>query len=203
MIGPESATQTLAAFLASQVPLYLAALRVLYPTETLPDPRLVSTADLAEIGAEHWPALIVAPDQMITNDARGHSQQSRPVFTVTYRMSIEGYVRADTYEATGTLVRRYASAVRSALVTSPRLRLPGQPWQGTYPRILVESITEEYAPVFEPSRGRTVGSFRTTVNLSQQETPLLPASLGDVATIEVTQTLVGVAEPLPPHGEDA
>lgn len=198
--GPDRAAVVLASYLRTELPGHLAALRALYPSVVIPDPRTVSSADLGEIGAEHWPAILVAPDELLENVRTGQTADARPLFEAAYRMSAEGYLRGKGYEATGALTRIYAAAVRSALTSKPTLRHVGIDWTGAFPRVDAGSIREEYAPVFEPSRGRTVGSFRTTFTLRQQEAPLLPVTHGMIESVDVEHTLVGPNEPLPTPG---
>lgn len=193
MIGADIAAEAVAERLRQALPAHLAALRELHAGSEIPDPRLVAAMELAEIGAEKWPAVLVAPEAIVLHQEQSRDRMARRQFLVRYRIAIEGYVRARTYEATAALNRRYAAAVRSVLVQQPSLGVNGQ----SYPRVGVNSVSEEYAPVFEVSRGRTVGSFRTTFELDCLEVPLIPAQVARVASVEVEQVAVGPTEPLP------
>ena len=197
MSGPEAAAETLAAYLRAVFPLHLAAMRAaetLTPTD-VPDPKLVSSADLPELGIEHWPALVVVPERLLDLAVADYAPDMRPRTEARYQMAVEGYVRAQGFEATGRLTRRYATALRSALLTSRTARPAGVAWGPESPRIDVRSIREEYSPTVEISRGRTIGSFRTVFDLTQAEMPyILPVGasglIGTVETVEVETKLI-------------
>lgn len=196
-MGPDAAASALAGYLDAVVPAHLAALRaaVSVGADVLPDPRVVTSAELSNLGVENWPAILAVPERLESLDLVD-MDGGRPTYVATYLVGVESYVRGVGFEATGRLNRWYAAAVRSALLSSRTLRAPGASSAGPAPRVEVESIREEYAPAAEATRGRTIASSRITLRLSIEERTLIPPGTGAVADVDVDVEAVGPATPL-------
>lgn len=198
VFGADDAAATLAAFLRVAVPAMLTNDRTARSLSLadLPDPKLITSSELPEIPVDSWPAIVAVPERVEQVRAVGYGETGHLEYDVQYRVAVECYVRAQGFEATGRMNRRYAAAVRAALLANRTLKLPQ--WSAARPRIDAESYVEEYTPTFEASRGRTIASSRATFTLRQLEATVLPDA-GQVATTHIDTVRVGPTSPMPVH----
>lgn len=199
--GAAAAADVLVAYIEAELPAMLAKARTAYAValEALPDPKLVTSAELPEVPVDAWPAVMVVPERLIGLNGADINPSGQTVYTARYRLAIETYVRAQGFEATGAMNRRYASTIAALLVRDPTCKVSNV-WAASYPRIDVTTIEANYLPTVSLSASRTIASSRTSFELTLLE---CPAALGHdpalVATTHVDSKIIGPTVPMPTH----
>ena len=181
MMGPELAATSVANYLRWAVPVHLDRIRASQNLDinSLPGVKLVTAADLGadlRIGPSSFPALSVLPEQLSSIQPVEIHPGNLSTYQADYTMAIEGYVAAQEPEQAGLVNRRFAAAVRSALLSTPSLRKTPEVTVPGTPKVLIDTIAEEYSPVLPENQsvnntGRWVASFRTSFTLRQIESP--------------------------------
>lgn len=183
MIGPEGAASAARAWLTARIPARLRVLEERYslPGGALADPAQVLDHEIGPLGLEKWPAVFVLPlrqDGMRLVDVR---EDSSEVYRVVYAINVLAWVRADSYATTDQLRKRYALAIREALLERKSLD-PDTDETVVDPT----SIREDYSDVMTDAAKRTIAGVSVTVNLIVTEVlePVVPA-YGVAADVDV------------------
>ena len=183
MRGPEAVATVLTARLAVAIParLRVAETRLGLPVGALPNPQRLVDYDAGPIPLESWPAVYVLPQRMtrltlIENTLDGEHYRAR------YPVRVLAWVRADGYQPTDLLRKRYALAIREALLD--RRALAGG---ATEREVAVDptTITEDYSEVMVDA-GRTIAGTWLDVDVTAVEVLDPPTALGVVNTKTVT-----------------
>lgn len=194
MQGPEHAADRLTGWLTDRIPAQLRALEARLDVAPIADPAQVLAHERGPIGIEDWPSVFVLPlrlERLALVDAEADGSE---LYRATYAIRVLAWVRADGYAATDTLRKRYALAVREALLERKSLELRPGVWTGNPDGDLTvdpTSIREDYSDVLTDDAARTIAGVDTTVAVTVLEHVAAPADLGTVLDTDVT--------PLPPH----
>ncbi len=204
MLGPEGAAEHARAWLAERIPARLRVLETRYslPANALANPTRVLAHEVGPIGLEDWPTVYVLPqrlERLELVDVRGDASE---VYRVTYALRVLAWVRADGHQATDRLRKRYALAIREALLERKSLTPAATYGSGDYggdgdTAIDPGSIREDYSDVFTDEAKRTIAGVIIDVNLIVVEVLDGPAALGTVTTVDVQET--GDTAAIPPH----
>lgn len=199
MLGPEGAARYAREWLADRLPARLRILEARYSTDTdtvtLPDPVHVLDHEVGPLAVEDWPTVFVLPQRnegMRLVDVRGDASE---VYRVTYSLQLLAWVRADGYTATDQLRKRYALAIREALLERKSLAPPATYGGGDYGDSREEtvvdpaSIRESYSGVFVDEAKRTIAGVEVTLNLIVTEVLDGPDALGVAETVDVHPAL--------------
>lgn len=207
MLGPEGAAELARSWLAERIPARLRILEARYSTDdvdvTLPDPAHVLAHEVGPIGIEDWPSVYVLPQRMTGMTAVDVREDASEVYRVTYSVRALGWLRAQDYATTDQLRKRYALAIREALLERKTLT-PAETYgsgdYGTNEDTVVDpfSIREDYSEVFTDQAKRTIAGVLVDFNLIVVETLDGPAPLGTLLEpVEVQET--GDTAAIPPH----
>lgn len=204
MIGPEGAADRVVEWLTPTIPARLRLLeaRLGLDPATLPDPQLIAAQERGPLGLEDWPSVFVLPQRL---DRLEPIEQAHPAggesYRATYVLRVLVWVRAEGYDATDTLRKRYVLAAREALLE--RKQLAAQPAYGTPPlegtefAVVPASIREDYSDVLVDDAKRTIAGAWIDLNVTVVEVLAGPAPMGTVDTPPaVTPRPVGPAEQL-------
>lgn len=200
MLGPEGAAERVTAWLTARIPARLRLLETRYELEaaTLPDPSLVVDHDTGPLGLEDWPAVLVLP-QRLEALAYVDNVPAGELYRATYSVEVLEWLRADDYETTDELRKRYVLATREALLERKQLEAApayGETAAGTF-AVDPGSIREDYGPVVVDEAKRTIAGVRLTVNVTVAELLDGPDPMGTVDTPPtVGEEPVRVDEPI-------
>ena len=184
MNGPEGAAELIRGWLETAVPRRLAIIEARLPAGTPPVPRpaLVAAEDRGPIGIEWWPAILCLPTITRRMDFVG-ADDAGEVYRVTYAMQVLAWVRGEDHPATSLLQRRYALAIREAILERKSLRATfGRPSDAT---IDPASIVEDYSAVTTGEGGATIAGLQVNVDLIVAELVPGPAPVGRADTLTV------------------
>lgn len=195
MQGPEGAARHARTWLATRIPARLRVLEARYGLEagSLADPAQVLDHERGPIGVEDWPAVYVLPlrqEGMTLVDVRDDASE---VYRVVYALRVLAWVRADSYATTDQLRKRYALAIREALLERKSLAPAPTYGAGDYGTagedtvVDPSSIREDYSDVMVDTAKRTIAGVDVTVNLIVTEVLDGPAALGVAEVLDVTE----------------
>lgn len=200
MLGPEGAASHARTWLATRIPARLRILEARYSTPTapvvLPDPVQVLDHEVGPLGVEDWPSVFVLPLRQEAMQLVDVRQDSSEVYRVVYALRVLAWVRAGDYATTDQLRKRYALAIREALLERKTLTPAPTYNSGDYGAATEDnvvdpgSIREDYSDVMVDAAKRTIAGVDVTVNLIVTEvlSPLVNA-LGTAEDLDVTPTL--------------
>lgn len=205
MLGPEGAAEHARAWLAERIPARLRVLEDRYDLDegTLADPVRVLAHEVGPLAVEDWPSVFVLPQRqtgMTLIDVRDDASE---LYRVTYALRLVGWVRADGYAATDQLRKRYALAIREALLERKSLTPAPTYGSGDYgdteaTTVDPASLREDYSEVFTDQAKRTIAGVIVDVTLIVFETLDGPAPYGTLLTpVDVEET--GDTSGIPPH----
>jgi hypothetical protein len=204
MIGSEGVGQAVAAWLEYRLPTRLRILEArlgLQPGE-LVDPSLIEDHETGPIAIEQWPAIYALPQKMsdlkVVETAEGDQ-----TYRVTYPVRILAWVRANDYGTTDLLRKRYALAIREALLErkqlTPAPEYGGPGWGDHTAAVTINpaSIREDYSGLVDDQSGATIAGTWVDVDVTFTETLEGAAPLGQVADFELSEH--GDTRRVPPH----
>lgn len=198
MYGPEGAAERLVDWLTTRIPAHLATLTAQHDDGiALPPPVTVAAQERGPLALEDWPSVFVLPQRLVTLDVLDTERTGAEDYRATYTLDVLAWVRGDGYAHTDTLRKRYALAVRMALLERKQLTaVPGYgaPAPASAADVVVtpSSIREDYSDVLVDDASQTIAGVVTTVDVTVLERLPGAAPLGTVQTTP-TPTL----EPLP------
>lgn len=201
MLGPEGAAAHAVAWLAERIPARLRLLEGRYalPVGELADPAKVLDHEDGPLGLEDWPAVYVLPQRLESMALVEVNADASEAYRCVYALRVLAWVRADSYAATDALRKRYALAIREALLERKTLTPAAAYGSGSFGAPVEDnavdpsSIREDYSDVMVDEAGRTIAGVWVDVSLITLETIGGPAPLGVAEDVEVTP------DALPPH----
>lgn len=196
MLGPEGAAERARERLADRIPARLRVLEARYglPAGTLADPAKVLAHEDGPLGLEDWPAVYVLPQRLeglTLSDVRPDGSE---VYRCVYALRVLAWVRADDHDTTDQLRKRYALAIREALLERKAL---GDVTAAEDNTVVPSSIREDYSDVFTDQAKRTIAGVFLDVQLVTIETLDGPPALGVVGEVDVRETADTAT--IPPH----
>lgn len=198
MYGPEGAAERLVTWLTARLPIHLAALAERYDDGIpLPPPVTVAAQERGPLALEDWPSVFVLPQRLVTLDLADTEHTGAEDYVATYALEVLAWVRAQSYAETDTVRKRYALAVRMALLERKQLTAApsyGLPAPATDADVVVRpsSIREDYSDVLVDDASQTIAGVVTNVDVTVLERLPGGVPLGTVETIAPT------VQPLPP-----
>lgn len=203
MLGPEGAAEHARERLAARIPARLRILEGRYtlPPGTLANPAKVLAHEDGPLGLEDWPAVYVLPQRLAELRLVDVRPDASEVYRCVYDLRVLAWVRAHDYTATDRLRKRYALAIREALLERKSLTPAEQAQAGDYAAedntVDPSSIREDYSDVMTDQAKRTIAGAWLDVRLITIETLAGPAALGVVGEVDVRETADTAA--IPPH----
>lgn len=202
MIGSEGAGALAAAWLMGALParLRLMETRLDLPVNSLVDPSLVADHETGPIAIEQWPAVYVLPQKMSGLKLVDVEDGGGETYRVTYPVRFLAWLRADDYGTTDLLRKRYALAIREALLIRKQLTPAPQYLDDRYGQdtsivtVNPATIREDYSGMVDQIASGTIAGVAVDVDLAFTETLAGAAPLGHVSTAVETDT-----QHLPPH----
>lgn len=206
MRGMTAAQTTMRDLLEQRIPARLAAIEArspLWSDGDLAMPRLYGVRNRVQLDGEAWPAIIVdgrdAPSMERTDVVNG-----RPVYRITYRLRVLGFVRGDSGHAAtagrdeieDTALRRddLILAIREVLLEHAGHTLPAAGQEPATPLEVDESsLAESYSDVLPDELGRSIAAGYVDVAVIMEETladDVARPDLGDLATVTVHPALL-------------
>lgn len=201
MKGPEGASELVRAWLEQRIPARLTRLEQLLglPAGSIPTPGLIVAQDRGPIGLEEWPALLVIPQRMESLELVDVGGDGSELYRAGYRVRVLVWVRADDYDTTDLLRKRYVLAVRETLLE--RKQLTARPAYGTASpgdsAVRPETFTEDYSDVFVDDAGRTIAGGWVELVVTVLE--LLDGEADAPTATEVTVAETGDTSAIPQH----
>ncbi len=206
MDGPEFAAKHAVTWLTTRIPARLRVLEERYdlPPNSLPDPAKVLDHARGPIAIEDWPSVYVLPQRMNGMRLVEVRPDAAEVYQLTYPVRIICWVRSEGYQATDLLRKRYALAIREALLERKQLSPAATYGTGSYGSpgadVVIDplSIAEDYSDVInDEAAARTIAGAWVDVNMLVTEVLDGPPVLGEADTVEVVAD--GDTAILPPH----
>ena len=196
MQGPEYAAARAATWLRGRIPAQLRAieLRLDLDPGSIADPVMVLDHETGPLGIEEWPAVFVLPLRLEGLELVDVEADGSELYRATYALRVLSWVRASDYPATDALRKRYALAVREALLERKALEVAPGVWQGNPDADLSvdpRSIREDYSDVLVDEAARTIAGVDASVNVRVLERAAGPAPLGRADRFDV--------DPVPAH----
>lgn len=151
MSGPEDVAELLRAHLADAVPTRLDELRaeLSLTTKVLPDPKLVTAQERDLVNLAEWPAIFVVVQRLEglrRND--GPNEDGTVTYRARYPVRVFVFVRADGYEPTDLLRKRYVRATREVLFAGQEVA-----------ELDERSYSESYSDVGQDDNKRSIAGF--------------------------------------------
>lgn len=196
MQGPEGAAARAAGWLTARIPARLRLLetRLGLEANSLANPAQVLDHERGPIAVEDWPAVYVLPLRLEGLTLVDVEEDAGETYRATYALRVLAWVRADSYATTDALRKRYALAIREALLERKALKVAESTYVGDPDADLAvnpDSIREDYSDVLVDDAKRTIAGVDVTVTVTVTERIAGPAGLGSANALEVTE--------LPPH----
>lgn len=204
MIGSEGVGQAVAAWLEYRLPgrLRILEARLGLPDGHLVDPSLIEDHETGPIALEQWPAVYALPQRMsdikVVETAEGDQ-----TYRVTYSVRILAWVRSGDYGTTDLLRKRYALAIREALLERRQLTAApdyaGPGWGDHMAAVTINptTIRENYSDLVDETAGGTIAGSYVDVDVVFTETLEGADPLGRVEFIDLTE--VADTHDVPPH----
>lgn len=205
MLGPEGAAEHAREWLADRIPARLRVLEARYalPAGSLADPAKVLAHEDGPLGIEDWPAVYVLPQRLEGLTLSDIRPDGSEVYRCVYALRVLAWVRADDHDTTDQLRKRYALAIREALLERKSLTPAATYGSGDYGTaaedntVVPSSIREDYSDVFTDQAKRTIAGVFVDVQLVTIETLDGPPALGVVGEVDVRETADTAT--IPPH----
>lgn len=191
MQGPEYTAARAAAWLRTRIPVQLRRLedRLDLDAGSLADPAQVLDHERGPLGVEDWPSVFVLPLRLEGLDLVENQPDGSELYRAAYSVRVLAWVRADDYATTDTLRKRYALAIREALLERKTLKLNGVTYAGDpHADLTVDprTIREDYSDVLVDDARRTIAGVDVTVTIRVLERVDPPPALGTVLTTQAT-----------------
>lgn len=198
MQGPEAAGGRVATWLRDRMPTKLRQIEARLSADDAPvvivDPAQVLDHETGPIPIESWPAIYCMPQRTRRTQLVDVDTDGTETYRVTYTVQVLMWVRADSYEETDALRKRYVLAVRECLLDRKTLALPGVVMPPA--AVVPDSLVENYGPV-DVDEGRTIAGAELLVDVILLEVLAGPEPRGVANDFEVTATSDTAA--VPPH----
>lgn len=200
MYGPEGAATRVTAWLTQRLPVRLRIIetRQDLPAGSLVDPARVLDHEVYPIALEDWPSVYVLPQRTVTMTLVDVVDGAGEVYRTTYAVRLLAWVRGDSFTGTTRLARRYALAIREALLERKTLTVALDA-VGEF-AVAPDTFREDYSDTFTDPQdaARTIGGILVDFNVTVIEVLEGPAPRATVAATEVLESLADTAN-VPPH----